>query len=82
MNEEQLCPNCGSELSILDGRSSVGTAIKDYWCKKCSWSAPKCGNTKCNGYMKGKPSFGGYYDWQCVKCGWKGEGLPFVKRRG
>ncbi len=80
MVEEQVCPECGSKLEILHG-SSVSAYIKDYACTNCSWSAPKCGNTNCDGYMTGNPSMGGYYFWKCVKCGWNGEGKPFTPRK-
>lgn len=74
------CPDCGSDLELLDGRSSVASAIRDYKCPQCGWSAPKCGNTQCDGYMIGTPFVGGYYNWKCVKCGWSGEGLAFRRR--
>lgn len=80
MNPEQVCPECGSDLEIPERRSSVSGSIKDYVCHKCAWSAPKCGNRSCDGYMEGRPLAGGYYSWRCVKCGWSGEGAPFRKQ--
>lgn len=73
------CPECKSDVEILHG-SSVSDYIEDYLCIKCLWSAPKCGDTACDGYMTGRPSTEGYYYWRCLKCGWTGEGKPFKPR--
>ena len=83
VDAKQACPECGSALDLLHGSSVSGYfsgSIQDYVCHECSWSAPKCGDTDCDGYMTGTPSRRGFFVWTCIECGWNCVGKPFRKQ--
>ncbi len=71
------CPQCGSAVGETTG-SPMSPAINVYRCPSCRWTALRCGNVACDGYLK--PAEIGYpttVRYTCVKCGWTGTGTRF-----
>ena len=73
------CPLCRAMVEETAG-SPVSPAINVYRCPACQWTALRCGNTACSGYLA--PQEMGYANtvrYNCVTCDWTGTGSRFVR---
>jgi len=70
------CPECHTEVVENKG-SPVSPYINTYACPDCSWGGLRCGDTRCDGYLKPGEMVGfESVRYNCVKCGWTGVGPP------
>ena len=69
------CPNCAEIVDEVHG-SPVSPYINTYRCGSCGWTALRCGNSSCDGYLTpqeiGSMSTVRY---DCATCGWTGTGV-------
>jgi len=68
------CPECNGIVSETSG-SPVSPYINTYQCGACDWTALRCGNSSCDGYLipeeMGSPMAVRY---NCNTCSWTGTG--------
>ncbi len=79
MAKTVTCPTCGGGLEeIVQHEYSLHV----YKCTKCGLKKLRCGNTKCDWYLKGKRLPYGEYQYKCAKCGWSGVSGKAPPKRG
>ena len=69
------CPRCEGVLDETEG-SPVSPHINTYRCEACGWTALRCGDSSCNGYLEAEEiDRPGTVRYTCVTCGWTGTGI-------
>ncbi|MGZ4206218.1 MAG: hypothetical protein ACXVQW_13110 [Actinomycetota bacterium] len=68
------CPSCENVVDETSG-SAVSPYINTYACPACGWTALRCGNSSCDGYLEPE-EIGSVATvrYNCVTCGWTGTG--------
>lgn len=72
------CPKCATVVTETEG-SPISPYINTYSCSACGWTALRCGNTACSGYLETEAaSFAPTVRYTCTTCGWTGTGARYV----
>lgn len=68
------CPECKGAVEETEG-SPVSPYINTYRCTNCGWTALRCGNSSCDGYLTAEEiGNASTVRYNCA-CGWTGTGL-------
>ncbi len=72
------CPKCAKPVTEIQG-SPVSSYINTYRCDACGWTALRCGNSACSGYLEPEANpFASSVRYTCTTCGWTGTGARYV----
>ena len=72
------CPECSTEVGEGKG-SSVSPYLNTYRCPACDWTALRCGDSSCDGYLVSEQTSEPHtVRYNCTKCNWTGTGVRFA----